>query len=486
MIEWEWSDEQSEALWLLAPISDKDNPGKFLFGKQYADYYRIIYGGSAFGGKSTLISAWLDMMCRNFEATRYYLGRDTLKDIKESVLLTYFDWCKKTGSQFRYNEQKSKITYRNGSEIFLLETFNYPSDPNFDRFGSREYTAGAIEEGVTTTKRASDLLLSRTRFKHIEFGLKPKQLITLNPGEGWIKDDIVMPTMEAGRAKKPFDKFIKATLRSNPDKVAAEAYEKTLTETNNSYDLARLLEGDWNARPKSGAEYLKEFSQLRHVLPTVYDPALALHVSFDENVHPYITALIFQIQKVADVRHVVQIAEICQPPPNNSRKKVCEAICAKYRFHNGGMFIYGDATSKKSDTAKEYGENFFTDIMFHMKQFHPVLRVPPANPPVASRAGFINIILEKTFRQLRFIVDPSCKLSISDYCFALEDSDGGILKKRVTNPETGIQYEKHGHHVDAMCYFYCEAFLSEFNYYLTGGVEPNYLVGSDRREKFNR
>ena len=467
------SEEQSKAWWLLTD-------------KQWNYISRLIFGGQAGGGKSVLISLWSDYMCRTYPGVRGYIGRDTLKDIKESILLTFFEVTRKTGSSYRYREDKSKITYSNGSEIFLLETFAYPSDPNFDRFGSREYTFGSIEEGVTTQKRAADLLISRTRYLHAVYNLYPKQLITLNPGDGWIKEDIVEPQLETGRAKRKSDIFIPATLDSNPDKEFSERYKKTLDENLSDFDKARLLFGDWNARPKTGAEYLKEFSQLKHVADTNYDPSLALHVTFDENLHPYITAEIWQVQKHGDMRHAVQIAEVCQHPPNNSRKRVCETICSRYSMHLGGMFVYGDATSKKGDTAKEFGENFFTDVMTHLKQFHPVLRVPNANPPVMSKAGFINSILEKCFRNIRIIIDKSCRLSISDYCFTLEDVDGSVLKKRIKDPLTQITYEKNGHHVDSMSYFICEAFLSDFNYYLMGQKEAQYFVGSDHKETFYR
>lgn len=483
---WEWSQEQSDALWLLTPMADPENAGKFIFGKKYYEYNRIVYGGAAFGGKSTLISAWLDAMCRNFEATRYYLGRETLKDIKESVLLTYFDWIKISGSVCKYNEQKSKITYRNGSEIYLLETFNYPADPNFDRLGSREYTAGAIEEGVTTIRRASDLLLSRTRYKHLDFGLKAKQLITLNPGDGWIKDDIVTPTFETGRAKKPTDIFVRATIASNPNKAAAEEYSKTLDDTLNDFDKARLLNGDWNARPRTGAEYFKDFSQEQHVKKCEYDPKQALHISFDENIHPYITCLIFQINKIHERRIVCQIGEICQPPPNNSRRHVCDTFKGMFPNHTAGIFVYGDATSRKNDTAKEYGENFFTDILKYLVQYRPSLRVPSANPAVKSRGGFINEIFRKKYKGIEIQIDPSCKKSISDYSFTLEDSDGGVLKKRVTNPETGISYEKQGHNVDALCYYLTYAFNADYTTYLRGDAPAIYTVGTERESRFER
>ncbi len=451
---------------------------------------RVIYGGQAGGGKSFLISLWLDYMCRFYEATRYYMGRETLKDIKESVLLTFFDVTKITGSQFKYNEQKSKITYINGSEIYLLETFAYPSDPNFDSFGSREYTGGAIEEGITVTKRAADILISRTRYKHDVYNLYPKQLITCNPGDGWIKDEIVIPQLE-GQSRKHNEIFIQATLASNPNKEFAERYTKTLEENLAAYDRERLLNGNWNAKPKSGAEFLKEFNQDKHVkkgLAETYNPMQALHISFDENLHPYITCLIFQIHKLPnDLRVIRQLWELCLKPPRNRRKEVCKEILKKFEgIHKGGVIVYGDATSLKDETDKEPGENFFTDILEGIRVLNPKLKVPLKNPPVASKGSFLNLILEKNYRNIAFEVDSNCKTSIDDYAYALEDEDGTILKKRVTDPNTKISYEKHGHCVDGFSYFSCEAFLSDFNFYLSGGVTPRYDVGNDREYKFQR
>lgn len=460
-----------------------------LTNPKYNHITRVIYGGQAGGGKSFLISLWLDFMCNEYPGTRWYMARETLKDIKESVLLTFFDVTKITGSQFRYNEQKSKITYSNGSEIYLLEVFAYPSDPNFDSFGSREYTGGAIEEGITVAKRAADILISRTRYKHDVYNLYPKQLITCNPGDGWIKDEIVIPQLE-GKKRKENEIFIPATLASNPNKEFAERYTKTLEENLTAYDRARLLNGDWNAKPKSGAEYLKEFNQDKHVkrgLHLEYDKLQPLHITFDENLHPYITCEIWQIKRFGELRRAIQLWEICLRPPRNRRKEVTNEILKRFQgLHLGGVIVYGDATSWKEETAKEPGENFFTDIMEGLKPLNPRLKVPSKNPPVVSKGGFINLILEKKYRDISIEIDSECKSSINDYAYAPEDEEGGILKKRVTDPNTQISYEKYGHNIDAMSYFICECFISDFNYYLSGGVRPQYDVGNDRSYKFER
>jgi phage terminase large subunit len=447
---------------------------------------RVIYGGQAGGGKSFLICLWLDSMCNKYAGTRYYMARERLKDIKESVLLTFWDVLASTKSKVHYNDNKSNITYANGSCIYLVDCFAYPSDPNFDSMGSREYTAGAIEEGITVTERAADILISRTRYKHDEFGLTPKQLITCNPGEGWIKDKIVLPYLKGKKMQKN-EVFIRATLQSNPNKKFREMYEKTLLENLGEFDRARLLHGDWEARIKTGAEYLKEFSQDKHVGDFPYNPLLPLHISFDENVNPYITCLLWQVDKLPGKEYFPkQIGEICMPPPNNTRQRVCNEIIRRYPAHKTGMFIYGDATSRKNDTAKEYGENFFTDILKFLERYHPSLRLPTINPPVVGKGGFLNLILEKKYRGIGFGVDRHCSLSISDYAGCMEDMEGGIDKKRVTNPDTGVSYEKFGHATDAMTYLFCELFANDFNYYLSGGQAQIYEVGSDRDYTFQR
>jgi hypothetical protein len=448
---------------------------------------RVIYGGQAGGGKSFLICLWLHSMAKMYPGTRYYLSRERLKDIKESVLLTFWDVLKlDPGFKLHYNATSSILTYPNRSQIYLVECFAYPSDPNFDSLGSREYTAGAIEEGITVTKRAADILLSRTRYKHDVYGLFPKQLITCNPGDGWIKDDIVIPSIE-GRHTKHNEIFIRATLDSNPNKSFRERYAQTLEENLSAFDRARLLHGDWNARPKTGAEYLKDFNPDIHAVPeTRYDKNLPIHIAFDENVHPYITCEIWQVQVEGKMRYATQIDEICQKPPKNSRKHVCAEVLRRYGSHTAGAYVYGDATSWKGESGAEYGENFFTDIIKYLAPLRPGLRVPGKNPPVMSKAGFLNLIFEKSYRDICIRIDRKCKLSIADYSHSLEDVNGGILKLRVKDPQTGITFERDGHHIDAMSYFICEAFIADFNYYLGGDWKPLYETGSEREYKFER
>lgn len=457
---------------------------------KYSDITRVLYGGAAGGGKSTLIAATANYYVETYPETRYYLAREVLKDLKESVLLTLFDYFKISGVRYKYREQHSLIHFpRTDCTIYLLEVKMQPSDPDFNDLGSREYTAGFIEEGVKVNRRASDILITRTRYKHDVYpDLSPKQLITCNPGPGWVKEDIVKPTLETGRAKRKNDIFISATLSSNPNAKFAAAYRKTLEENTTAYDRERLLHANWDAQQKTGAEALKSFNLDKHVRRHVaYNPDLPLHISFDENVNPHITCGIYQIETCNDkTREVRQLAEVCPTPPNNSRKNAAALVQKLFPGHKSGLFIYGDATSQKQETGKEYGENFFTELKQFLRIYNPSMRVPSKNPPVVAKLSFLDLILEKEYRQIRLIIDDSCEICKNDYAYAMEDAEGGILKKKVTHPETKVQYEEHGHGIDQLSYFICQAFAGDFAFYQNGSQNPSYDTGRDRGEGFNR
>jgi hypothetical protein len=444
---------------------------------------RVLYGGQAGGGKSFLISLWIIYMAQTYPETRYYLARRVLKDLRDSLLLTFIDVAKLTNTRIRYHDQ-TKIDLPNGCSVHLLECENVPSDPNFDRLGSKEYTAGAIEEGIDVAQRAADVLMSRTRYKHDVYNLERKQLITCNPGQSWIKDEIVDP-YNKGTLKHNVI-FIPATLSSNPNQIFAKSYEETLEDLP-SFERARLLHGDWEARPITGGEFWKDFNPNKHVKKIAYNKSLPIHLSFDENVHPYLTCTVWQLFKSLkrgeEYIEVRQINEILMKDPRNTRKHMCREIENIYRAHQAGVFIYGDATSKKQDTAKEKGENFFTDIMKGLKSFNPVKRVPASNPSVMQSGQFINFLYErqlegKPYKNIEIYISDECRTSINDYQYVIEDVDGTIKKVNEKNPATGVTYEKDGHISDSKRYFLVKVFQEDYNKFRRGGINPSYEYGN--------
>ena len=125
-------------------------------------------------------------------------------------------------------------------------------------------------------------------------------------------------------------------------------------------------------------------------------------------------------------------------------------------------------------------------MLSYLQQFSPSLRVPKKNPSVVAKGTFLNKVFESNYQDLKIVIGGKCVDSNSDYSYTIEDSDGGILKKRVRDPETGISYELNGHHVDMLSYFMCFAFANEYQLSLAGSVPHVYEIGSDRDYKFNR
>lgn len=227
-----------------------------------------------------------------------------------------------------------------------------------------------------------------------------------------------------------------------------------------------------NPFSKAGGEFYKCFVRNKHTKSLKYDPKLALHITFDFNVNPYITCLVWQIVG----KKAMQIDEICLSSPTNRTADACREIKRRYASHGKtGMFIYGDPAGKHEDTRQEKGYNDFTIIMSELAQYAPSKKVAMSAPAVIMRGNFINTVWEKNFEGLEFLIGDKCKHTINDYMYLKEASDGTKLKEKVK--ENGVSFEKFGHCSDANDYFLCQAFQGEYTKYQRGGIIPKVTTG---------
>ena len=100
------------------------------------------------------------------------------------------------------------------------------------------------------------------------------------------------------------------------------------------------------------------------VMDTIADP----DISFDENVLPYLTCNVFQL----DNGNLRQIDEIMLKDPLNTLKDTCEEFMKRYGSNKQGLFVYGDATSKKQDTKLQKGQNFYLLIKQYLSNSKPI------------------------------------------------------------------------------------------------------------------
>ncbi len=226
------------------------------------------FGGGAGGGKTWMACEWLLTCAYMFPNSRWFIARQELTRLKKSTFVTFKKVCRYHNipdEDWRLDGQNNIIIFTNGSTIDLIDVAFKPTDPDYERFGSLEYTGGFGEEAGEWTFGAFDILKSRigrhNMFnkalntmceKPIDFDtnpakypdvveLPPKFLLTFNPSRGWLYRTFYEPWKQ-GVLPKAY-KFIQVLYKDNP--YTAKAYGEQLEGIINKVNKARLKDGDW-------------------------------------------------------------------------------------------------------------------------------------------------------------------------------------------------------------------------------------------------
>jgi len=210
------------------------------------DIVEFLYGGAAGGAKSWTGCSWLAMMCLAYPGTKWFIGRESLKRLRESTLITFFKVCSKYGIQrdvdFKYNGQDHFIEFANGSRIDMLDLRYLPSDPLYERYGSTEYTGGWIEEGGEVNFGAYDTLKTRIgRHMNDFYGITRKLFITCNPKKNWMFTTFFKPAKDS--TLPSYMTYLPCLVQENP--FIERDYIKALESTSDKVKKERLLKGNW-------------------------------------------------------------------------------------------------------------------------------------------------------------------------------------------------------------------------------------------------
>ena len=204
----------------------------------------ILFGGGAGGGKSWFICAALISQCLTHKGIRALLGRSQLSVLKSTTLNTFFEVCEQwnltTPKHYKYNAHTNIISFYNGSEVYLKDLFQYPSDRNFDSLGSLELSIAAIDECNQITEKAKQIVSSRIRYKLDEYDLIPKLLLTCNPSKNWTYTDFYR--MAKNKELPRHRKFIQALVDDNRN--ISKHYKEQLSKLD-KLSKERLLFGNW-------------------------------------------------------------------------------------------------------------------------------------------------------------------------------------------------------------------------------------------------
>jgi hypothetical protein len=223
--------------------------------KQYKAWQRlnddvtryIGYGGAAFGGKSYLECKWITAQCCAYPNVAYGLGRNELTTLRKTTLMTLFKVFEeaniKNELHYNYNQKDNVITFKNGSQIFLIDMARKPSDPFYQRLGGYELTGAAVDESAEVDAKAIEILATRCgRRNNQKYGLKAKILETFNPDKGHVYTRYYKPWKE-GKLGEEYA-FIRALPTDNPSPEAAE-YVRDLLLSPDKITVERLVYGNF-------------------------------------------------------------------------------------------------------------------------------------------------------------------------------------------------------------------------------------------------
>lgn len=206
----------------------------------------IVYGGSKGSAKSFTGCSLIFGDALMYPKTHYFIARKVLKDLRAFTIPSIYEvfdiWGLDKDAYLKYNGQDSYFTLPNESRVYLLDAKYIPSDPEFARFGSMQFTRGWIEEaGEFELACKQNLQAAVGRKMNKEYGLQAKLLQTCNPSKNYLYDDF----KKSREGKLDSHKaFIQAFPQDN--KMLGDQYLENLHKTLTGDQKERLLFGNWD------------------------------------------------------------------------------------------------------------------------------------------------------------------------------------------------------------------------------------------------
>ena len=456
----------------------------------------ILGGGAAGGGKSFIGSVWLVSSCMRYENIRAVVARKTLKSLKESTWNTIKtiikDWGLKEDINYKINNIEGTLTFWNSSVIIMKEMADIPSDQNFERFGSSEYTIALVDEVSEISEKAIEVLFSRLRWRTHETFKTSRMLLTTNPTINWVRSRFVQDengdqvTLREGEAYIPFSVF------DNPNIAFRQTYEAALNKIRDQATKERLLYGNWDFVEANDMAIYNRFNGSRHLIPGLkekaYDPTKPLITVWDFNVAPQMSVLTAQVDY--DKKEVLILEELLGKPEEKENNTPALARKVRMKLYRdkqiGGVDITGDPAGLQRSTTNEDGVNNYTIIVdtFGKGILRPKVKLLHKQPPQVTRCEFINELFEE-YGGWKILIDIRCRKLTQDLIYQTKNEDGTKNKQKVTDPKSGVKFEKFGHLSDCLDYLLCYYLRETWYKFKSGDANVNILSTAIINEGFN-
>lgn len=418
---------------IFIPIWENTNSINLLFGS---------YGS----GKSVFVVDILINRCLTDKYFRCYYGRKILEDVRGTVFKTITDRIKelKMVHLFYFSDAP------NGTMIIKCRE----NGNEFNPFGSNN--AESLKSIKDPTHFFCEELdqFTQTDFGFIYSRLRTEKAITQFYGafntekiylSHWLRQ-LFFDGQFAGKAFK-----LKANYTDNYF-IDQEGYlaKLEMIANGNQAVLNAIAKGEWGM-VRTGNEFWKQFDSSKHVGRADYAPGV-VYVSLDENVNPYVTQTVWQVNGTA----IRQIHDILSKSPNNNAPKAAAQFCDWLDGvgHQDMVFVCGDPSASKKSTVDENSSSFYEKFIAVLaaRGYRVVNKVMKSAPEVALSGAFVNAIYETNLYGWSITISDNCFASIEDYMLVKEDAEGKMFKEKVKDPESKITYEPRGHISDTKRY----------------------------------
>lgn len=415
---------------------------------------------------SYLGACWLISSCMRWPNMRMVVARLTLRSLRESTWNTILSvakaWGLEEGVNYKVNNFLGEMTFWNDSKIMMKELIDLPSDPDFQRLGSSEYSGAFVDEVGQISSKAIDVLRSRIRWNIENTTKVPKLLMSTNPCLGWIRDRFVQDEEGNPVVCADGERYIPFSVFDNPDESFRKVYVANLDRIADKATRERLKYGNWDFVDANVAAAYWNFDGEKHLFSglreKVYNPMKPLILAFDFNVNPYMSVLVSQIDY--ENKRLYILEEIIGTPEEktNNTPALSQKVREKYinEKHLGGLFITGDPAGLTRSTATESGVNNYTIIAKTLTSptLHPQQKLLKKQPPQTTRLEFVNALF-KNYDGWQIMVDLRCRRFTEDMIYQKKNPDGTKFKAKGIDVKTGLKFEKYGHMSDCFDYTVC-------------------------------
>ena len=410
-------------------------------------FYKILYG-SAGSGKSYSIAQHIIVRCINEKGHRVWCFRKVSTYVDESVYAALKEVISAFGITHMvvFNKTNKTITFPHSDCVIKCAGL----DDEEKIKSIAKMTIAWVEETTEFAEQDVNQLALRMRG---QFPYYRELIMSFNPVSElhWIKTKF-FDNVNEGVQDKLFT--LHTTFKDNLflGKDYIDRLERDYSHDPNNYRIYVL--GEWG-RVVTGMEFYKNFHMDTHVKPCKFIETLPVHISFDFNVVPYMSALIAQVEGIKDDNGSWRwknryLDEIALRHPKNSTEDICYHIEEEYAdWISNGIVLYGDATGRNRKTSSKR-----TDYMIIQEILGRYIienRVPKANPGMSERHNFISRVLYGSF-PVDVEIDPKCKFLIQDLTHVLEDGERNKVKKKTRDPISKMTVEMYGHHSDTLDY----------------------------------